>query len=104
MILYLDRLEDIEHMKFRALAQLLLNKEDGQKAFEEYMKIAFPSLARKKEEEKNNLTKLLKAWTGLGPLKVTKMPELSLQSRMKTRAVQVDNEMADRVYKQVRSK
>jgi transcription termination factor NusB len=99
LIFYLDRLDDIEHMKFRALATLQLDKDAGGKAFEEYMRCAFPSLARKKEEEKKNIQKVLKDWTKMGPLKVIKQEELTIRSRMRARASKVDNALVDRVIK-----
>ena len=93
-----DRLEDIEHARFRALAQLLIDKDEGAKAFEQYMKIAFPSLEQRKKQQDDGLKKLLHDWTKSGPLKVTPVAEPRAASKMKQRAVRVQNDLADRVY------
>lgn len=76
LILLLDRLEDIEHARFRALAQLILvsgsDKQDaGIEAFEDYMKIAFPSLEGRKKAQAQEAYDALRSWIAEGPLKVT---------------------------------
>ena len=42
--------ENIEHAKFRALAQIVLDPAKGSEAFEEYMKIAFPYMTGAKKK------------------------------------------------------
>jgi len=76
LILLLDRLEDIEHARFRALAQLILvsgsDKQDaGIEAFEDYMKIASPSLEGRKKAQAQEAYDALRSWIAEGPLKVT---------------------------------
>lgn len=46
------RLEEVEHLKLRALAQIMLNKEKGNDAWKEYVDAAFPYIenARKQQE------------------------------------------------------
>jgi hypothetical protein len=97
-----DRLEDIEHARFRALAQLLIDKTEGAKAFEAYIKIAFPSAEQRKKQQDQNLKKILFDWTSRGPLKVTPIAEPRATSKMKSRAVRVQNDLADRVYNKVK--
>ena len=84
------RLENIEHAKFRAQAQLTLDEKQGIGAFEEYMKIAFPYLESMKQREKSDHIKALEQWTKQGPLKVTPMLAPRLQSRMKHKIIEVD--------------
>lgn len=85
LIFLLDRLEDIEHARFRALAQIIVDKEEGAKAFEDYMNIAFPSLAQRKKKREEQMKKLLTAWTSIGGLKVTPLTPLGGgKSKMKT--------------------
>lgn len=89
----LDRLEDIEHARFRALAQIILvsgsEKQDaGIEAFEDYMKIAFPSLEQRKETKKQQARNALMSWIKEGPLKVTALSQPGrANSRLKSRVV-----------------
>lgn len=91
LILLLDRLEDIEHARFRALAQIILvsnseKQESGIEAFEDYMKIAFPSLEGRKKAQAEQAYDALRSWIAEGPLKVTPLigPK---RSRMKERVL-----------------
>ena len=86
LILLLDRLEDIEHARFRALAQIIVDKEAGVEAFEDYMKIAFPFLEGRKQSKTQEVYDALRSWIAEGPLKVT--PTVTQRrSRMKERVV-----------------
>lgn len=101
----LDRLEDIEHARFRALAQIVIDKEKGVEAFEDYLKLAFPSLALRKKEREQEIHKALKAWTGAGPLKVTPLSVPTGRSRMKMRVAKVtDDERSNRFYQRLSKK
>lgn len=107
LILLLMRLENIEHAKFRAQAQIHLDPEKGVEVFEEYMKVAFPYLESAKKQEKADHIKALEAWTKQGPMVVTPMLSPKLQSRMKHRIIDRDvkpnPERADRLYKKMGS-
>lgn len=75
LILYLDRMEEIEHARFRALAQILLtvgaeNQEAGIEAFEDYMNRAFPNLKSSKKKKQEQMVEVLKHWVAQGPLSV----------------------------------
>lgn len=91
LILYLDRCEDIEHAKFRALVQVVLtvrseNQEPGLEAFEEYMNKAFPNLRTRKKKKHEDVLNVLKQWVGQGPIKVTPLSEpRRIRSRMVSR-------------------
>jgi hypothetical protein len=88
LVLLLHRLEDIEHARLRAVVQVLVDKEQGVTAFEDYMKIAFPYLETRKRQEKDDAKKALMSWVKSGPLKVTPMnQEKKITSRMKERVV-----------------
>lgn len=99
------RLEDIEHAKFRAQAQIQMDQEEGITAFEEYMKIAFPYLESTKNREKADHIKALESWTSQGPLKITPMLSPSMQSRMKHKIIARDSkrdpESANRLYEKI---
>jgi len=83
--------------------QLIIDKDEGVKAFESYMKVAFPSLAQRKKKKDDEAKKLMQAWVGLGPLKVTPMPEVGpARSKMKQRATRVQNDLMERVYSKTR--
>ncbi len=88
LILYLDKTEDIEHSKFRALVQVVLtvgaeNQDAGLEAFEEYMNKAFPSLKTKKKKKRDELMDVLKQWVGQGPLRVSPMGDGQVRGRSK---------------------
>jgi hypothetical protein len=74
LTLMMMKLEAIEHARFRALAQITIDKDKGVEAFEEYMKIAFPYLeASKRQERKGHIEKLQKE-VSLGPMAVRALP------------------------------
>lgn len=99
------RLEDIEHAKFRAQAQIVLDKDKGVTAFEEYMKIAFPYLESVKRREKDDHIKALNQWIGQGPLQVTPMLSPKLNSRMKNQAAALKRgKGSDKLYSKLRKK
>lgn len=75
IILLLNKLEDIEHARLRAVVQVLLDKDKGVEAFEDYMKIAFPYLEGRKKQQKDDAQKALMSWIKEGPLKVTPLHE-----------------------------
>jgi hypothetical protein len=100
--LTLFRLEDVEHAKFRALAQVQLDKEKGIEAFEEYVKIAFPGQTALKREQATEAHQALKQWVDSGPLKVTPLQQPTARSRLKQRVVarmasREDSELYDKV-------
>lgn len=94
----LDRLEDIEHARFRALAQVFIDKESGVEAFEDYMRIAFPSMEQRKKRRDDEMTELLKSWTSKGPIQVIPLEEKRGKSRLKQRLVRVEDERRDNLY------
>lgn len=81
------RLEEIEHARFRALSQLIVDQEKGVEAFEEYMKVAFPYLDAVKKKDRQHHINILKEWTKRGPLKITPLTQPKMKSRMKQRVV-----------------
>lgn len=76
--------ETIEHARFRALAQITIDKEKGIEAFEEYMKIAFPYLEASKKKERGDHIKALQHWVSKGPIGVQPL----VMPKMKSRLVQ----------------
>lgn len=86
--MYLDRVESIEHAKFRALSQILLttgaeDQSSGIEAFEDYMRKAFPNAETKKKKKHSAMMDALKEWVGLGPLGVVPMPSLTAKGKSK---------------------
>jgi hypothetical protein len=100
LIFLLDRLEDIEHARFRALAQLTIDKKEGVKAFEDYMNIAFPSLAIRKKQKEEETKAVMKAWVGRGPMKVTPLVPLG-KSKLKGRITKVITDHRSTLYKKM---
>lgn len=110
-LLVMDRLENIEHARFRALAQLLIESgsethEQGLEAFEDYMNIAFPGTANKKKKEKDKILDQLKWWINRGPMTATPMPEFEKKgkSRMVHRVAQVDTGERSQLYSRLRNR
>lgn len=106
LVLLMMNLETIEHAKFRALSQIIIDPKQGIEAFEEYMKLAFPYLESVKRREKDHYIDILKREVAKGPLvaRVAQVPR-KLKSRLKTQAVQSgasrDSEGNDRLYRRL---
>lgn len=101
----LDRIEDREHAQFRALAQILIDKDKGIEAFEDYMRIAFPSMESRKNSRDQFMRDALKDWTSRGPMKVTPMHEERRgKSKLKHRLVKIEDEKLDSLYRKLRQK
>lgn len=103
LTLLLMRLESIEHARFRALAQIVIDKDKGVEAFEEYMKVAFPYLEGVKRREKNGFIEILKREAGRGPMRVTEVHQTPQHSsRIKRRVTQrndkIDPKKNDTLY------
>ena len=90
--MYLDRVESIEHARFRALSQILLtigadSQDSGVEAFEDYMRKAFPNVETTKKKKYQQMLEVLKGEIGHGPLAVVPMamPSIRGKSRMVSR-------------------
>lgn len=103
LIFLLERLEDIEHARFRALAQLLIDQKTGAEAFEDYMKIAFPSMTARKEQSNNQVKQVLKDWTSKGPLKITPLTAPQGRSKLKQRLVRTQDKRMEQLYGKIRN-
>jgi len=76
--------EAIEHAKLRAIAQIIIDKEKGAEAFEEYMKLAFPYAEATKRREKDHYIKMLNDEISKGSLRVTPMENPVMRSKIAT--------------------
>ena len=85
----LHKQEDIDHARLRAVVQVLVDKESGAEAFEDYMKIAFPYLEGRKKQKKEEVREQLLSWVKGGALKVTPQEDIKKRgrSRLKERVV-----------------
>lgn len=88
------RLESIEHARFRALAQIVIDQEKGVEAFEEYMKVAFPYLEATKKRDREQFIDILKKETSRGPMRVTPLQQSLARSRMKHRVVKRNKDIS----------
>lgn len=86
-MLLMMKLETIEHARFRALAQIVIDKEKGVEAFEEYMKIAFPYLEATTRRDRDKYIAMLNQEVRKGPLVVHAVQESRAKSRMKQKVV-----------------
>jgi len=103
LIFLLDRIEDIDHARFRALAQIIIEKDKGVEAFEDYMKIAFPSMQNRKKKKEDVMKDVLASWIKGGPISMTPLPQLKPgRSKLKQRSVKIENEKMARVYSKLR--
>ena len=87
LILLLMKQESIEHARFRALAQITIDKEKGIEAFDEYMKVAFPYMEATKRRERAQYMELMSREIKRGPLGVTPIQMPTVRSKLKTRVV-----------------
>ena len=101
----LMRLESIEHARFRASAQIIIDKDKGVEAFEDYMKIAFPYLDALKRRDRGEFLKALNKEVARGAITVTPVMPTRIKSKLKTRMVQRSKpqtrEEADRLYQRL---
>ena len=102
-MLLMMKLETIEHARFRALAQIIIDQEKGVRAFEEYMKLAFPYLEAVKTRDKDKLLEVLRREVRRGPLMITPMKQPMVHSRLKKRTDirRRSRKEKDRLYKQL---
>jgi hypothetical protein len=91
LTLLLLRKDYIEYARFRALAQIMIDKEKGAEAFEEFRKAAFPWVDTQKKREKDEHIHLLEREVLRGGLRVTPMggPQ-NVVSRTRTKIVQAE--------------
>jgi hypothetical protein len=85
-MLLMMKLETIEHARFRALSQIIIDQEKGVEAFEEYMKLAFPYLEAVQTRDKQKLLDELKREVKRGPMMIRPLPELRARSQLKARS------------------
>lgn len=76
--------ENIEHARFRALAQIMISQDKGIEAFEEYMKIAFPYLEATKRKQSEDVAKMIEQEIKRGPIVVTPQNN-EMTSKMKSK-------------------
>lgn len=88
LMLLLMKQETIEHARFRALSQIVIDKEKGVEAFEEYMKIAFPYLEATNRRDRDKYIAMLNQEVRKGALRVHAVQEPKGKSRMKQKAVE----------------
>lgn len=96
------RLEEIEHAKLRALAQIILDKEKGVEAFQDYMKTAFPYLQTARDREKADWIAKLKEEIGRGAMSIKPLWEnRKVRSRLSAKAQEAVPEEGRRLYKKM---
>ena len=81
------RLESIEHARFRASAQIVLDQEKGVEAFEAYMKVAFPYLESVKRQQNADVLQQLNKEVRKGAIQIRPVVEQKVRSKLKTRLV-----------------
>lgn len=85
--------ENIEHARFRALAQIMINQDKGVEAFEEYMKIAFPYLEATKRRHSESVAKMIDQEIKRGAFAITAQAQPVLRSKMKSKIAARKEEM-----------
>lgn len=75
--------EEVAHARVRALTQVLLDKEKGVEAFEEYMRAAFPwVITANKKDKRAQIDKLMDE-VKRGPMAVKPLWQGKIGSRLK---------------------
>lgn len=104
-LLVMDRLEDVEHARFRALAQMVLEigaeeRDQGVEAFDQYLSKAFPGRENKERKKKEQVMDMLKWWVNSGPLNVKPMPGFVKEgkSRMVRRIQNIEKGDRSKLY------
>jgi hypothetical protein len=92
------QLESIEHARFRALSQLIIDQEKGVEAFEEYMKLAFPYLEATKRRDRKKFIQIMQEEIQRGPMVVTPMQQPKMRSRLKQRVVYKGGKAKEELY------
>ena len=100
--LFVMQKEEAEHAKFRALAQLLVDKEAGAKAFEEYFDAAFPHIKRELRKEDMSFAEILQKEVSHGGLSVQRLSsQKKVHSRLRRRYERRGPELADKVTSKI---
>jgi len=92
LIVVLQRLEDIEHARWKALVQILVEAsqndvKQGLKAWEQYTQIAFPYLEAQKKQQSKHIKQLMDQEMSRGPVAVTSLlPNRRVRSTLKQAA------------------
>jgi hypothetical protein len=89
------KLESIEHAKFRALAQIMVDRSKGAEVFADYMKVAFPYLEASQRKDKDHYVELLKKEVGRGAIAVSPLAVPRYRSKLKTRVLEYSPETKD---------
>lgn len=98
------QLETIEHARFRALAQIIIDQKKGVDAFEEYMKIAFPYLEVTKKRDRDQYINILSKEVKKGPLRVRAMQQPKAKSRLKQKIINRTKESTNKLYSKLGSR
>lgn len=95
----------IEHVRLRALAQAIVNKEKAAEAFDEYRNEAFPWITTQKKRDRQAHIDLLSQEVARGGLSIQAVREDKVRSRLKTRVVERtvdrDHKDLDSFYKKI---
>ncbi len=86
---YLLQKERVEHVRLRALAQVMMAKEKGKEAFDEYMQVAFPWIEKQKKQDVADHIRVLMHEVKNGALSITPMGQTNkMKSRLRTKVVE----------------
>lgn len=77
--------EQAEHLQFRALMQVMLDKDKGIEAYDEYRAARFPFLATQKKRDRAQVLSVLEQELKRGVLTVTPLGQKPMNSRLKQR-------------------
>jgi hypothetical protein len=107
LIMYALMRERGDHARLRVIVQSVVDKEQGVKAFDEYMKIAFPWIETAKGRARMDHMKELLNEVRRGPLSVTPMAMPKVNSRLRTKIekqASPDPAAMNRVYEKLARK
>lgn len=88
LIAFVQRTQDVEHAKLRALAQIIIDPKQGIEAFNDYLKAAYPHLEVDKNNQKKSHIEAMMAEIKRGPMQVKAQGEVRVRSRLKTKHIE----------------
>jgi hypothetical protein len=90
----------VEHARTRALAQMMLDKEKGIEAFEDYKRTNFPWLEKQKKRDKDDHVEKMMREIRAGGLSIQPIGDQRVKSRLRAKQVykKPDAERVDSFY------
>ena len=80
-------MEEIEHAKYTATLQMMVDKQSGIEAFRAYFRLAFPYATTQEEQRSKEMLKMMEAENNRGLIGVSKIRTPVVKSRLRVKYV-----------------